>query len=68
MIHEAYVSERFKKIAVRNVMISEQIYDEKISLSSLWFLKMTSSSLTVSLRKRLAIFYEDDEHWEDKRL
>ena len=68
VIDEAYVFERFKKIAIRNVMISEQIYDEKISLSSLWFLKMISNSLIVSLRKRLTIFYEDDEHWKDKRL
>ena len=68
VIDETYVFERFKKIAIRNVMISKQIYDEKISLSSLWFLKMISNFLIVSLRKRLTIFYEDDEHWEDKRL
>ena len=65
MIDETYVFERFKKlIAIRNVMISKQIYDEKIAkflvdlISQMLFQKF----FVVSLRKRLIISNEIDEH------
>ena len=66
VIDETYVSERFEKIAMR------KRHDFKIDLrredQSLVVLISKDDSLTVSLRKKLATFYEDDEHWKDKRL
>ena len=69
MIDETYVIERFDElIAIRNVMISKQIYDEKIAkfFVDLIFQILFQNSFVVSFRKRLAIFNENDERWIDE--
>ena len=69
MIDETYVFERFKKlIAIRNVMISKQIYDEKIAkfLVDLIFQILFQKKIFVSFRKKLTIFNENDDHWIDE--
>jgi hypothetical protein len=69
MIDETYVIERFDElIAIRNVMISKQIYDEKIAKSfvDLIFQMLFQNSFVVSFRKRLIIFNENDERWIDE--
>ena len=65
MIDEIYVIERFIKfVAIRNVMISKQIYDEKIAkifvdlISQMLFQKF----FVVTFRKKLIIFNKIDEH------
>ena len=65
MIDETYVIERSNElIAIRNVMISKQIYDEKIAKSLVDLISqiLLQNSFVVTLRKRLIIFNEDDEH------
>ena len=65
MIDEIYVIERLNKlIAIRNIMISKQIYDEKIAkfLVDLIFQMLFQSSFLVTFRKKLIIFNENDEH------
>ena len=65
MIDETYVIERSNElIAIRNVMISKQIYDEKIakSLVDLIFQILLQDSFVVTFRKKLIIFNENDEH------
>ena len=65
MIDEAYVIERFIEfVAIYNVMISKQIYDEKIAKSFVDLISqiLLQNSFVVTFRKRLIIFNEDDEH------
>ena len=69
MIDEIYVFKCFKKlIAIRNVMISKQIYDEKITkfLVDLIFQMLFQNFFVVSLRKKLIISNENDEQWVDE--
>ena len=57
--------ERFIKfVAICNVMISKQIYEEKIAkfFVDLIFQMLFQNSFVVTFRKRLIIFNEDDEH------
>ena len=64
MIDETYVIERFVKfVAIRNVIISKQIYDEKIAKSfvDLIFQMLFQKKFVVTFRKRLIIFNENDE-------
>ena len=65
MIDETYVIERSNKlIAIRNVMISKQIYDEKIAkfFVDLIFQILFQKNFVVTFRKKLIIFNENDEH------
>ena len=65
MIDETYVIKRsIKFVAIRNVMISKQIYDEKIAkfLVDLIFQMLFQNSFVVTFRKKLIIFNENDEH------
>ena len=65
MIDETYVIERSNElIAIRNVMISKQIYDEKIAKSLVDLISqiLFQNSFVVTFRKKLIIFNEDDEH------
>ena len=70
MIDETYVIERSNElITIRNVIISKQIYDEKIVK---FFVDLISqmlfqNSFVVTFRKKLIIFNESDEHWAKKR-
>ena len=69
VIDETYVIERFDElIAMRNVMISKQIYDEKIAkfLVDLIFQMLFQNLFVVLFRKRLIIFNENDERWTDE--
>ena len=69
MIDETYVIERSNElITIRNVMISKQIYDEKIAKSfvDLIFQMLFQNSFVVTFRKRLIIFNENDEQWTNE--
>ena len=59
MIDETYVIERFEKfVAIRNVMISKQIYDEKIAkfFVDLIFQMLFQKIFVVTFRKKKIYF------------
>ena len=69
MIDETYVIERSNElIAIRNVMISKQIYDEKIAkfFVDLIFQMLFQNSFVVTFRKKLIIFNVNDEQWTNE--
>ena len=69
MINETYVIERSNKlIAIRNVMILKQNYDEKITKFwvDLIFQMLFQNFFVVTFRKKLIIFNENNEYWTNE--